>query len=394
MKKPLLLLLLPLLLTGCQFAGDSGSSSESTGTGEQTSTSSEPTYVRGTYSNPMRFHKQDGSEYFVTVADPDVIEGDDGYYYLYCTNTYCEMGDKGVAYDRGPIFRSENLVDWTWAGSVFDGHSDALDWGDPEAGVWAPSVIKVGNKYNYYYSLSLWGDSNPGIGVAVGDTPVGPWKHYGMVLDSETTGVQNSIDPQAIYDGEQLYLIWGSFYGIAAAELTDDGTELFYGLDNIKDHIYWLIDDNTGGQGMNIDINYEGSYVFKHDDKWIYLGSQGSCCSGSSSTYRVKAGSSDTLLGKYRGSDGKLMSEGTYGDLVIGPSDEVAGTGHNTVIQDKAGDYWIIYHGFDIHGENPEERITFIDRLLFDETTGLPYVEGQKASIGIEKEGPLVTAHD
>lgn len=356
-----------------------------------TSSESRVNYINKTYQNPLNFYKQDGSKYFVTAADPDVLKADDGYFYMYCTNTYCEMGNKGMQYDRGPIFQSKDLINWTWVGSVFDGHPQALNWGDKDAGVWAPSVIKVGNHYNYYYSLSLWGDSNPGIGVATSLTPYGPWTHYGKLLDSNLSGVKNSIDPQPIYDEDgKLYLIWGSFYGIGAVELTDDGTEVFWGINNIKDHLYWIIDDNSNGQ-MDININYEGSYIIKRNDSYYYFGSQGTCCDGVNSTYRVKAGKANKLLGKYYGSDGKTLTDetGSYGDLVVGPSEEVAGVGHNTVVEDYEGEFWLFYHGFDVNGEYPNERTIFMDKLYFDEND-MPYVENKKASIHQDKIGPLV----
>lgn len=356
-----------------------------------TSSESRVNYINKTYQNPLNFYKQDGSKYFVTAADPDVLKADDGYFYMYCTNTYCEMGNKGMQYDRGPIFQSKDLINWTWVGSVFDGHPQALNWGDKDAGVWAPSVIKVGDRYNYYYSLSLWGDSNPGIGVATSLTPYGPWTHYGKVLDSNLSGVKNSIDPQPIYDEDgKLYLIWGSFYGIGAVELTDDGTEVFWGINNIKDHLYWIIDDNSNGQ-MDININYEGSYIIKRNDSYYYFGSQGTCCDGVNSTYRVKAGKANKLLGKYYGSDGKTLTDetGSYGDLVVGPSEEVAGVGHNTVVEDYEGEFWLFYHGFDVDGEYPNERTIFMDKLYFDEND-MPYVENKKASIHQDKIGPLV----
>ena len=364
------------------FDGDS-----SGGSGNKPS-EPERTYKTEKYSNPLRFHKRDGSEYLVTAADPDVYRDDaSGYFYMYCTNTYCEMGSKGMQFDRGPIFRSKNLVDWTWVGSVFADSPDALSWHDKDAGVWAPSVIKVGNRYNYYYSLSLWGDDNPGIGVATAPTPYGPWTHYGKLLDSKMTGVKNGIDPQPFYDGEQLYIIWGSFFGIACTPLTDDGTEVFYG-DNVKEHITYLIADNTDG-GMDIDINYEGSYVVEHDGKLYYFGSQGTCLDGVNSTYRVRAGVADKFLEPFKTHDGKLLSQTPYGEEVISPSDKVAGVGHNTVVVDFAGNYWLFYHGFDIEGERPTERIPFMDKILWDEN-GMPYVEGRKASVRVEKQGPVV----
>ena len=350
-------------------------------------------YASGTYENPVKFYKRDGSEYRVYCADPDILRCDeDGYFYMYCTNTDCEMGEVGMMYDLGPIFRSENLTDWTWVGSVFRGNQEAAGWGSEGAGVWAPSVIKVGNTYNYYYSLSSWGDENPGIGVATSPTPYGPWTHYGKLLDQEMSGVRNGIDPQAIYIGEQLYLVWGSFFGIACIELTDDGLEPFYGRENLKDHVVYLIEDNTENQGMNLDINYEGSYIIEKDGQYIYFGSQGTCLSGTESTYRVKAGKSSSFFGPYRGSDGKDLSdrEGSFGDIVVEPSDQVAGTGHNTVVRDFSGKYWLFYHGYDLTGDHPTDRIPFLDELLFDEETGMPYIKNRKASIGERKPGPTV----
>jgi len=301
------------------------------------------------------------------------------------------MGNLGMAYDRGPIFRSNDLLSWTWTGSVFQGHNEDGNWGTRGAGVWGPSVIKVGNRYNYYYALSTWGDNNPGIGVATSSTPYGPWTHYGKVLDSKDSGVTNSIDPQAIYLDEQLYLIWGSFYGIACTPLTDDGTEVYYGLDSLKNHIHWLINDNTVDGEMDVNSNYEGSYVFQKDNKYYYLGSQGSCCSGIDSTYRVKAGMSDSMFGPYKGKDGLSLDnkEGTFGELVIGPSKQIAGVGHNTIIQDEEGEFWILYHGYEINSEKPNERTAFIDKLLWDDE-GYPYVKDQVASYGADIDGPAV----
>ena len=381
------------LLAGCGgISGNTGT----TGTTETVATTApedlQPqfSYTTVEYSNPLKFYKQDGNEYHVTVADPDIYRDDEtGYFYMYCTNTYCEMGDKGMQYDRGPIFRSENLVDWVWIGSVFADSPNALDWHDANAGVWAPSVIKVGDTYNYYYSLSLLGDSNPGIGVATAPTPYGPWTHYGKLLDQEMTGVINGIDPIPFYDGESLYMVWGSFFGIACTLLTDDGTELFYG-DQVKDHITYLIADNTEGKGMNTEINYEGAYLLRHNGKIYFFGSMGSFTSSTYATYHVRSGVADQFLEPFTNHDGILLSEAPYGDVVINPNEIVSGVGHNTVVQDFAGEYWLFYHGYDLNGEYPRERIAFMDKILWDEETGMPYVENREASIGEIKTGPVI----
>lgn len=385
-KRSLLLGLITLFtLMSCNVTSSSDSTSIEDSSSEIVS-SEEIEYQRVNYTNPLRILKKDGTPYFVPIADPDIIRGDDGYFYMYPTNCEVEMGDKGMQFDLGPIFRSKDMINWTWVASVFDGHTDAINWGTPGAGVWAPSIIKVGSRYNYYYSLSTWGDSNPGVGVATSPTPYGPWTHYGRVIDSVTTGVKNSIDPFAIYENETLYLIWGSFFGIAAIELTDDGLEPFYG-EYVKEYLTWIIPDNSGGK-MDINKNYEGSYIIKENGYYYYFGSQGTCCSGVNSTYTVKVGKSTSLFGPYLDAEGNDMISGKFGETVVGPSEQVAGVGHNSVIQDYNGDWWLVYHGFDINGERPNERVLFIDKLLWDEN-GYPYVENKVASYQKVKEGPL-----
>ncbi|HOE15334.1 MAG TPA: family 43 glycosylhydrolase [Candidatus Paceibacterota bacterium] len=371
---------------------DSDDTLTTSSTSETSEETSEPRKLTTTaYSNPLVFYKLDGNPYHVSTCDPDVIQGDDGYWYMYATNCNVEDLNGTMRYVLGPIFKSANLFEWRYAGNVFEGNAGAATWGSQGAGVWAPSIIKVGNKYNYYYSLSAWGDSNPGIGLAVGDTPTGPWTHYGKFLDQQMTGVRNGIDPQALYVGEELFLIWGSFFGIGCIKLTDDGTEPFYGYANLKDHVTYIVENNRGEEGMDVDVNFEGSFVIQRNGKFYYMGSQGTCLSGTSSTYHVQVGVADTLFGPYYGGDGKTITdyEGTFGNLVIGPDENVAGTGHHTIIKDNTGQDWIIYHGFNIHGEINNERIAFMDKILWDEN-GFPYVENQKASINTLMPGPTI----
>lgn len=400
MKRMSLLLLSALTMSSCSISG--GSSSQSLSTSDATSSlllsssgtsqlssSSGKQIIEKSYANPLRFYKIDGSEYFVTTADPDIIQGDDGYFYLYCTNCNCEMGEVGMAFDRGPIFKSSDMVNWTWAGSVFKDHPNEGDWGTEGAGIWGPSVIKVGSRYNYYYSLSTWGDPNPGIGVAVGDSPLGPWEHYGKLFDQNSSGVVNGIDPKPFFADNSLYLMWGSFHGIAITMLSDDGTETFYGEANLKNNIQMVIPYIENETEEMIDNGFEGSYLIEKDGYYYYFGSQGTCLSGTESTYNVKTGRSQNFYGPYLDGNGyDVKTEGHHGAVVIKPSEQVAGTGHNAVFKDAKDKYWLLYHGFDINGEHSDERKLFLDPLQWDEESGLPYVEGKAASINVTKNGP------
>lgn len=80
------------------------------------------------------------------------------------------------------------------------------------------------------------------------------------------------------------------------------------------------------------------------------------------------------------------------GDAVVTPSmDGAMGVGHCSVIQDDIGDYWMLYHGYNTNN-NSGYRVLYLDKLIWDETTGMPHVEGTIASNGVEKPGPYINA--
>lgn len=75
-----------------------------------------------------------------------------------------------------------------------------------------------------------------------------------------------------------------------------------------------------------------------------------------------------------------MMSPGD-GDIVVDNNREFAtGVGHCSVVKDDIGDYWIVYHGYDQTSSNKNTRTLFIDQLLWDEKTSMPYVKDKVAS--------------
>jgi GH43 family beta-xylosidase len=65
----------------------------------------------------------------------------------------------------------------------------------------------------------------------------------------------------------------------------------------------------------------------------------------------------------------------TYGEICLMASvanTSVAGPGHNSILIDDAGDYWIYYHAYS-EKDNHITRHLFMDKLAWDED-GFPYV--------------------
>lgn len=285
------------------------------------------------------------------IPDPTVIRAGD-YFYLYGTGHITT------------VYKSKNLIDWEYVGNAFN-PEDRPDF-EPNAGMWAPDINYINGKYVLYFAMSVWGGQQTcGIGVAISDHPQGPFKTVsdgGKMFRSNEIGVQNSIDACIIEDGGQKYMFWGSFNGIYATELTNDGLQ-------VKD-----LSNKTRIAG-----NYfEAAYVHKRGNYFYLFASIGSCCDGDNSTYTTVVGRSDKLLGPYVNKSGKEMMYDNYEVLIKG-DDRFVGPGHNSrIIQDDAGTDWMLYHTY-IKGETSKGRVLAIDHVEWSED-GWPSVSNNRPS--------------
>lgn len=289
-----------------------------------------------------------------SLPDPTVIKGDDGYFYLYATEDIRNL----------PIHRSKDLVNWELVGTAFT--EEARPDFEPDGGLWAPDINKIGDKYVLYYSMSVWGGEwTCGIGCAVADSPSGPFTDCGMMFRSNGIGVQNSIDPFYIEDGGKKYLFWGSFSGIYAIELADDGLKI-----------------KSGEKPKQIAGKaYEGTYIHKHGGYYYLFASVGSCCEGLNSTYTTVVGRSKNLFGPYVDKQGRNMLDNHH-EILIHKNEAFVGTGHNSeIVTDNAGNDWVFYHAVSV--ANPDGRVLMLDKVCWKD--GWPYVETASPSLKSEK---------
>lgn len=243
-----------------------------------------------------------------------------------------------------PIHRSKDLVNWEFLGTAFT-DENRPDF-EPNGGIWAPDINKIGDKYVLYYSMSVWGGEwTCGIGCAVSDRPEGPFKDCGMMFRSNGIKVQNSIDPFYIEDNGHKYLFWGSFRGIYAIELSEDGLSL-----------------KSGSSPVQIaGTAYEGTYIHKRGGYYYMFASIGSCCEGLKSTYTTVVGRSTSLFGPYLDKKGQSMMDNHH-EILIHKNDSFVGTGHNSeIVSDSAGTDWLFYHAVSV--ANPDGRVLMLDKI-------------------------------
>ena len=240
--------------------------------------------------------------------------------------------------------------------------------------------MQIGDTFVMYYALSTWGDPDPGIGIATAEHPLGPWTDQGKLFTSTEIGVNNSIDP-AVFRGQdgKLYMIWGSFRGLYGVELTDDGLALQGGLEYARDNNTLVAGLDTS-QAFNL-ATYEAPYIVYKDGYYYLFVSSGSCCERKSSTYHVRVGRSENPLGPYYDDQGRDMKGENRGAIVVQASEDFVGVGHNAVIQDDAGNWYILYHGYDTQEYetfgNTNRRSLLIDKL--DWSGDFPETEGKVA---------------
>ena len=169
--------------------------------------------IHDTYDDvaPFAFYSKWGS---YNVHDPSIKKFGD-YYYCYSTDVgYGTSVPAGIQ-----IRKSKDLVQWTFVGWVFNGlpakgkQFIASHGSTAFESLWAPYVMKVGNEYHLYYSLSSPAPRLSVIGLATATNPEGPWTEKDIVVTSlDNSDIQtNAIDPTVVTtSGGDQYMYYGS----------------------------------------------------------------------------------------------------------------------------------------------------------------------------------------
>jgi arabinan endo-1,5-alpha-L-arabinosidase len=309
-----------------------------------------------------------------SCADPSVIQASDPAdpaWYLYCTTDPLSGTDRDGAgrliFHLIPIFKSLDLVNWTYVGDAF---ATRPAWVAGDAGLWAPEIEFFNNQYYLYYTAS--NSSLPGggsaIGVATSNSPTGPWTDSGtpVVEPHAPPCCPNdrrwTFDPALITDETgQRYMYYGSYFGgISARKLSADG----------------LHTDPATQVQITIANRYEGGYVVKHEGYYYLFVSATDCCRGPLTGYSVFAGRAQNPLGPFVDRAGVSLLAGRVGGTPVLSmnGNRWVGPGHNAVVTDLAGQDWFFYHAIDRNDPYFAGEVGFTKRpVLLD---ALDWVDG------------------
>lgn len=298
----------------------------------------------GNYNNPILpgYH-----------ADPEILYSNKtGKFYIYSTTD----GHKHWGGWKFNVFSSDNLIDWTDEGTMLDAKSDQVKWAKGSA--WAPCIEEKKQKdgsYKYYFYYSADAGKRKEIGVAIADSPTGPFIDFGKPIISDSpVGYGQQIDVDVFTDpkSKKSYIYWGNGY-MAGAELNEDMTSL-------KENTITVM---TPKGGTLKDYAYrEAPYVFYRKGIYYFLWSVDDT---GSPNYHVAYGTSKSPLGPITVAKDPIV-------IKQDPENKIYGTAHNSILQIPGKDQWyIVYHRINKHhiewvmGPGIHREVC-IDALTFD----------------------------
>ena len=149
------------------------------------------------------------------IADPEPRLMPDGRIYVYGSRDVPQYAWCSKAYH---VLSTDDMVNWNIEQFSFatDGIGKQADYTTRE--LYAPDCIYHDGKYYLYYCLAGGGGNDEG--VAVGNSPYGPFRN-GKIIEGA-----NGIDPSVFVDDDgQAYLYWGQGYA-KGAKLSSDMTRI------------------------------------------------------------------------------------------------------------------------------------------------------------------------
>ncbi|HEY9358356.1 MAG TPA: arabinan endo-1,5-alpha-L-arabinosidase [Arthrobacter sp.] len=310
--------------------------------------------------------------------DPTVVRDDDGTYYMFSTDSVANSQHIPAGVH---IRTSPDLVEWTYAGTAFDGvPGPAAEWSGAK-GLWAPEVVRwESGDWRMYYSASTFGSNTSAIGLAVAPSPSGPWRDRGLVVATRAgQHSQNAIDAAVTFDADGApWLMYGSFFsGIYILPLDRSS-----GLPLVEGDLGAAI----ARRPKSVEGAVEGAFILRRpgDGRYVLFASYDSLFS----SYNVRVAVADAITGPYRDSHGRAMTDldappASVGTKVLGSHQFDGGTGwlapgHNSVLTqdgpDGSREHFMVHHVR--FAADPTEHVVQLRRLFFN-AAGWPVVSPQ-----------------
>lgn len=258
------------------------------------------------------------------------------------------------------VYSTKDMVNWTDHGSPLA--IETFELADDRA--WAAQCIERKGKFYWYVCLHSKLSNAMAIGVAVGDTPTGPFKDaIGKPL---CDGSWDYIDPTVFIDDDgQAYLYWGNPH-IYYAKLNDDMISLDGEVGRIEQ-----TEESFGApcpekriKGKKYKHSYtEGPWFYKRGAKYYLLYAAGGV------PEHIAYSMADSPLGpwKYMGEIMPLQNTGSF-------------TNHCGVIDYKGNSYFF-YHTGKLPGGGGFGRSVAVEQFVYNSDGTFPIINATKEGV-------------
>lgn len=240
-------------------------------------------------------------------------------------------------------FSSDDLVNWVKHPRILE--VTDVKWA--AFSMWAPAIVEKDNKYYLFFSANDIQSDNEvgGIGVAIADTPEGPFKDaLGKPLIDKFYNKAQPIDQFVFKDKDgSYYMIYGGWRHCNVVKMNNDLLSIS------------SFPDGTVYKEITPEGYVEGPFMFLRNGKYYLMWSEGGW---TGPNYSVAYAIADSPFGPFK-RIGKILQQ----------DPEVAtGAGHHSVINiPGTDDYYIVYHRRPLGDTDGNHRHTCIDRMYFDE---------------------------
>lgn len=298
-------------------------------------------------------------------GDPSVlVDGDTVYLYVghdVSTNDAYNMPEWAC-------YSTKDMQTWKYEGVIMKAdNTSSITWASTSNSAWAGQVMKYKNKYYFYYctwAKTAVDNDKQCIGVAVSDSPTGPFKDKGepLVKGSATepqTSNWNDIDPTAWIETdskgvEHRYLAWGNgkYY---ICELNED-------MMSVKDlNGDGKITCGTSVSSADIIEKTTGLTSFT-EAPWIYRRQNTEGAYYGKYYLFYAYGWREQMA--YATTDDLMSGTWTFGSIIMGPT-ATSNTNHMAVFDFKGKTYFV-YHNGSLPGGSGFRRVACVTELKFN----------------------------
>lgn len=334
--------------------------------------------VKSDSGNPMLGFDENGD--ILYGGDPSVlVDGDT----VYCYVGHDTSSNESYWMPDWRCYSSKDMINWKYESIIMVQNTQTVTWAANDHEAWAAQVIKYNGSYYFYYCTEANGANGGGksIGVAISDSPTGPFKDIGkaLVRNIDTYGgsiTWEDIDPTVWVDTDEdgtvhRYLAWGNtrFF---TCELNEDmisikdqdgnpdklsvgygkGNDIVLGVFNGMNHTY--TEAPYLYRQQDLQGNYYGKYYLFFAVDW-----------------REQMA--------YATTDDIMSGEWDFGDVIMEPS-ATANTNHMAVFDFKGQTYFVYHDGSLPHGSG-YRRVACVEPFSINPDGTIDYIP--KTAVGL-----------